>query len=63
MPFVNVAFAEGSVTLADALTTVEPFVTKAFSFMTQEPMIYYLVIGIIGGGIMLFGKAKRAAKH
>lgn len=51
------------ITLGSALSTVEPFITSAFGFMTQEPMVYYLVIGLIGGGIYLFAKAKRAAKH
>lgn len=49
-------------TLSTALTEVTPFITKGFEFMTQAPMVYFIALGILGGAIGIFAKAKRSAK-
>lgn len=47
--------------LGDGLTNVLPLVKQGFDFMTQEPMIYYVVLGLLGTAIGIFAAAKRAA--
>ena len=47
--------------ISDGLTNVWPFITKGFELMTQEPMIYFVVLGILGGAIGIFGRAKNAS--
>ena len=49
-------------TLASALSEVTPFITKGFEFMTQAPMVYFIVLGLLGGAIGIFARSKRAAK-
>ena len=60
MPFLLTSGAGNSLT--DALDTFTTFITKAFSFMTQEPMVYFVVAGLIASAIGVFKKAKKAAK-
>lgn len=50
-----------SIGFTDALTNFTPFVTWAFNTVTQEPMIYYVVIGLCGGALGLFARARNAA--
>ena len=50
-----------TMSISDGLANVLPFITKGFEFMTQEPMIYFVVLGILGGAIGIFGRAKNAA--
>lgn len=47
--------------LSTALSEIVPFVTKAFEFMTQAPMVYYVALGILGAAIGIFAKAKHAS--
>ena len=62
MLFVNTLLTSGtSMSISDGLSGILPFITKGFEFMTQEPMIYFVVLGILGGAIGIFGRAKAAA--
>ena len=47
--------------LSDALEGIVPFIQKGFSFMTQEPMIYFIAVGLVGSAIGLFGLAKNVS--
>lgn len=57
----SVVLTEGSAGLAGALEGIVPFIEKSFSFMTQEPMIYFIAAGLVSAGIGLFAKAKASA--
>ena len=62
---LNVILTEGAgagLSLAQALEEVVPFVTKGFEFMTQQPMVYFVVLGVLGGAIGIFKRAKNASK-
>ena len=48
--------------ISDGLTGILPFVTKGFEFMTQEPMIYFVALGLLGAAIGIFGRAKDASR-
>lgn len=48
--------------ISDGLSGILPFITQGFAFMTQEPMIYYVALGLLGGAIGIFGHAKAVAR-
>ena len=57
----NVLAVAESTGLAKGLEGVLPFITKAFDFMTQEPMVYFVALGVLGVAIGIFSRAKNAA--
>ena len=59
MPLMLTATTLG---ISDGLTGILPFITQGFAFMTQEPMIYYVALGLLGGAIGIFGHAKAVAR-
>lgn len=54
--------ATSTMGISDGLTGILPFVTKGFEFMTQEPMIYFVALGLLGAAIGIFGRAKDASR-